>query len=493
MHQLMRLLYCDQMTPVDQIFRLDERYDTKDLRSAVSELLLGFDDLALHDLRMQMRDTDRKYGVVVGELQSVFRLLGKTSDSDVAAFDFNNEMASAMSERASVVQRVEEISRTRDVNARKEASSKAVEISERLRLVNSELEEGSHRLQNLRLESEDSREFLRTLSERITALDASTGMEEYLGMVSFPYCPVCMTPVTENGSEGACHLCKSHIGQGPTNVGRLKMREELTFQHRESSQILQRKLTELDALSSKLADMNSRREALVGQVAEFRNRTDPLDAEIASLQQRVGYLSRSVEDLKRKAELSDIVKERMRERERLSSDLESLRTRVESLESARVTRRERVRYRIVELCVEALRADLPLEETFRNAELVQFDFALNKISVDGRTRFSASSSTYLKNAFLFSLFQLSLEDPEVRWPRFILLDNIEDKGMQPARSANFQEFVVRKSNEATTQHQIIVTTSMIAPGLEDSALCIGPHYLPGSKSLRFVHGEAATK
>jgi hypothetical protein len=219
-------------------------------------------------------------------------------------------------------------------------------------------------------------------------------------------------------------------------------------------------------------------------VREFRHRVDPVDAQVAGLQQRIGYLNRSIEDLSRKKELSEILAKRMQQRESLAAEVESLRTKIDAMAMASARRRQDVSYRIVQHCVETLRADLPLEEAFHTAELVAYDFGTNSIAVDGRKRFSASSSTYLKNALLLSFFRLSLEDPAVRWPRFILLDNIEDKGMQPARSANFQEFVVSISESANVEHQIIMTTSMISPKIEDTEVCVGPHYNPGHKTLR---------
>jgi len=65
-----------------------------------------------------------------------------------------------------------------------------------------------------------------------------------------------------------------------------------------------------------------------------------------------------------------------------------------------------------------------------------------------------------------------------------LLDNTEDKGMGPDRSQNFQRVLV----EALAEHddkpyQVIMTTSMVDPGLDKSNLCVGPHYKKGMHTL----------
>src|SRR5258708_5577713 len=61
MHQVLRLLYCDQMTPVDRLFREEKYYDTKDIRIPVSEVLLGVDDLAMHETRTEIRAAEKNF------------------------------------------------------------------------------------------------------------------------------------------------------------------------------------------------------------------------------------------------------------------------------------------------------------------------------------------------------------------------------------------------------------------------------------------------
>jgi len=83
---------------------------------------------------------------------------------------------------------------------------------------------------------------------------------------------------------------------------------------------------------------------------------------------------------------------------------------------------------------------------------------------------------YLKNAFRLALLQASCSDESYIYPRFLLMDNIEDKGMQAERSHIFQKEIIRVSSEIEVSHQIIFTTSMIEPELDSSSYTVGNHY-----------------
>jgi hypothetical protein len=54
-----------------------------------------------------------------------------------------------------------------------------------------------------------------------------------------------------------------------------------------------------------------------------------------------------------------------------------------------------------------------------------------------------------------------------------MIDTVEDKGMEPQRSHNFQNQILRVSEEAYVEHQIIYATSMISPDLDDECYTIG--------------------
>jgi hypothetical protein len=139
--------------------------------------------------------------------------------------------------------------------------------------------------------------------------------------------------------------------------------------------------------------------------------------------------------------------------------------------------------RISEITIGILQNDIPSEETFANATEVEFDFSKNRMVVDGRSKFSASSICYLKTAFLFALFLVSLEDNLVLFPRFLLLDNIEDKGSTPARVQNMHHLIIKYLENVERDHQIIFTTSVLSEDLNGSDYCVGPEYSFNSKTL----------
>ena len=139
--------------------------------------------------------------------------------------------------------------------------------------------------------------------------------------------------------------------------------------------------------------------------------------------------------------------------------------------------------RISELTIAILRNDIPSEETFANANDFEFDFAKNRLIVDGRSKFSASSVCYLKSAFLFAIYLVSLEDGLVLFPRFSLMDNIEDKGSTPERVQNMHNIIIDSLKDVTQEHQLIFTTSLLSRELNRSDYCVGPEYSFNLKTL----------
>jgi hypothetical protein len=60
MNQLLRLMYVDQMTPVDRIFRFDSR-DSPLRRQAVGDLLCGVFDDRIYPAQLRLREAESEY------------------------------------------------------------------------------------------------------------------------------------------------------------------------------------------------------------------------------------------------------------------------------------------------------------------------------------------------------------------------------------------------------------------------------------------------
>jgi hypothetical protein len=215
-----------------------------------------------------------------------------------------------------------------------------------------------------------------------------------------------------------------------------------------------------------------------------RNYVTDADVEIERLTVRLGYIDREFVDLERQRKLAEQL-------EALSSEKDSLNTRISHLRgrikvwSESKERRESTAYGLVQLkTAEVLGKDLQSEAEFTKDTPVYFNFAEDRIAIAGKSGFSASSLTVIRNAFHLALLWASVLDGDFKYPRFVLMDNVEDKGMTLARSHNFQSIIAGLSKSMGAEHQIIFTTSMINPHLEVDELVVGDHYVFDKKSLR---------
>ncbi len=107
----------------------------------------------------------------------------------------------------------------------------------------------------------------------------------------------------------------------------------------------------------------------------------------------------------------------------------------------------------------------------QNARLISFSFAGDKISVNGESYFSANSLVILKHSFspAFCWRRRRIQRSDIR---VAILDTVEDKGMAPDRSQNFQKLLVAASEATQTEHQIIFATAMIADELDDPSFTV---------------------
>jgi hypothetical protein len=482
-HELLRLVYSDQLTAVNKIFK-HQNFDSDEMRQTVGEFLLGVDDLDLHGLRLQLRNEEKEISNLAGRIramQDIFSSAGLTPDGtqistqiDQAAKD-HDELRERIAYLESPAKKVKSIGESEDV----------ARIRKKLSQTKKALREYRDRHEALMFEIEDSTLFIDSLSERKKALTQSEITRESLGELKFEFCPACLTMIaaSESANVSVCHLCKIEKSDENDATGFLRMQFEVNYQIRESEQLLESRQDELRDLDRQISEYDTNCKSLQERYNSFVETSDPITAELKDALTRIGQYEKTIENYREKQKLLQIIDDLSHEKSKSARNISSLLDLIERKEKNREIRWRSLQKRISDLTIELLRTDIPSEETFATATYFEFDFAKNRLIVDGRSKFSASSVCYLKTAFLFALFLVSLEDNLVLFPRFSLMDNIEDKGSTPERVQNMHNLIIKRLKKMDQDHQLIFTTSVLSPDFNDSAYCVGPEYSFNLKTL----------
>jgi hypothetical protein len=216
----------------------------------------------------------------------------------------------------------------------------------------------------------------------------------------------------------------------------------------------------------------------------------PRESFVAERYQRLGQIDRELTQLSRLRERAGELEDVSARKAAVQAEIDKKKDRQKELEAASARRRRIALTHVSEKAKAFLRQDLDRQDEFRHANTVEVNFRDNSILVDGDLNFAESSNVIAKNSAILALFAAATEDEEFLHPRFLLMDNVEDKGMEDKRSHNFQDIIVKASEAATLEHQIIFTTSTINPELDNEAYTIGSHYTHDYRALRKV-GDAA--
>lgn len=478
MHQILRLIYVDQITPPNKILRQESsNFDGYSNRLAIGEYLLGIDDLGSHMLRQEKNKLEKESEGIEAERRAIFKVLGRHSvnvdeNSLIEEIhELNREKSDLQASAGAVSQ--EPVSTDINVAVQNMASQVA---SEKAYLL--ELEEDRVRISTEVVENEL---FINSLEFRLRSIVEASEVNEEIGSMDFKFCPSCLTPINGSVEHGTCRLCKSAKAFDLRGRGYLAERTSLQFQLAESKEILTKRRAELLRVGQKIAQSSTLVELSLSQYIPMGIRSN--DPRYYADAMRLGFIEKQLEQL---AENLTIVREIDASAQKLG-DINGKIERITELLVAAIEqtagRRSEVAENISELVIKILKHDLGYETAFTDASHFDFDFGRDAMRLDGKSKFSASSMTLLKNAFRFAIFYLSVVDENMRYPRLLIMDNIEDKGMVPARSQAFQRTIVECCSHLSGEYQLIFATSMIDPDLDNTEFCRGPRYAIGEHTL----------
>lgn len=485
MHQLLRLMYVDQMTPVDRIFRF-ETNDSAIRRQAVGDLMCGVLDVRIYPAQLELRDLEKQFEFAERQLSGLYRVLDSVENSPTVGL-IDASLMNLCKERTKVLVNIEKLKQKRfDAPAGARKGEELInQLKEQIDKVNRDIATLSTDLSQAELAIEDAAMLITEIERNVAQLRSGQAATDVLGPLAFSFCPSCYSPVSPSKDVHVCSLCKGLIDPAADKARFARMRNELELQLKESGRLQRERSEKLSKSRSLLRGMTSVRDQLTSEYLSLvRNYVSDADVEIDRLTVRLGYIDRELVHLERQRKLAEQLETLSAEKDSLNTRISDLRGRIKAWSESK-ERRESTAYGLVQRkTAEILGKDLQSESEFTKDTSVYFNFAEDRISIAGKSGFSASSLTVIRNAFHLALLWASVSDAEFKYPRFILLDNVEDKGMTQARSHNFQSIVVDMSKSMGAEHQIIFTTSMINPSLEFDELVVGEHYMFDKKSLR---------
>ena len=484
MHQILRLMYVDQMTPVDRIFRF-EANDSAHRRQAVGDLLCGSYDERIYPAQISLREKERSYEQATQQYNALIRFLTAAGEG------FNIDLVDAReaNTRAEIDRTEADLSQLRGrrfrIEPQREGGGVLTALKRDLDKVNSDIIAIDAEISSLSYGVEDAALLIAEIEKTLTRLKEGEIAGATIGPVSFTFCPSCFAPLDRPDDGHSCQLCHSPMDPGADRSRSARMRNELEVQLKESRDLQEKRKRDLIALNRKVSGIKAIRDTLSAEYIRLgENFLTEADAEINQLTARIGYLQRELVETEKEKALALQLASLSQERATLNEDISHLGDRIKFWRDQRDRRQAGAYGLIMRLTANILSKDLHTEAEFAADSNVYFNFAEDRITVNGKSGFSASSLTVLRNAFHVALQWASCTDKSFRYPRFLLLDNIEDKGMTEARSRNFQQIVVEISNNINIDHQIIFTTSMIHPELDNDNYTIGDKYDFAHKSLR---------
>ncbi|NVM76621.1 uncharacterized coiled-coil DUF342 family protein [Duganella sp. SG902] len=484
LHQLLRVLYADQPSVHSPIFRLDS-FDTPLTRDMVGGYLCGVYDDELYSAQLRLREIDSLLGKQESELRSIYNVLGRSGQSE--SLDFLNikitELEEARTQQSANLIELKQ-KRTITNKERKAAQAFPDNLRQQLNDMRRKEFEAKDQLHSLELDQTDSTMFVAELRARLQNLDESKETRSYFGNLRFDFCPSCLSPLLSEKDHDHCHLCTQELGDGRGEMQLLRMRNEINVQLKESESLLEGRAKNIEELRTNIPLITDQLRALEQKYRDLESSwSSEVELAIEEAARKIGNLDEEIRQAYERQKLAAVIAELQAKRDLLHNEKIKLEDRVRQLAVRQDSRKAEVAATVSSAMQRLLKLDLPLQEEFKNPREVIFDFVENAVYVNGAKNFSESSAVVLRHIFHLALLTASIKHPYMRVPRFMMLDGIDDGGMEKERSHRLQEIIVNECEGFDVDFQLIFATSEINPLLEREDLVAGRSFSPNARSL----------
>jgi hypothetical protein len=486
-HQILRLIYVDQDSPTNSLF-LYEQFDTTLTRETVAELLLGIYSQELYDNRQRLLAVNNE----LDSIRTEIRVIKKFSPNPYHLIPANIKLQIDDKEKeiGDVDSEIVGLSsKAKQARYGKTSKLEFEKLNEDAISQRTEIKNLSEKLNKLRLEIEDTEFFIEALENKARAVNSSISTRELLGAFELDFCPACLNEISPTEDKTICKLCKTPVQDNLGVTKARKIEQEISFQIKESKRIVElrkRALLDLqvtfDSEQIKLHQIQEKVNQTLNDVSSYR------EEKINSLYTDRGFIEGEIIQLRTLLERAELYDKLVKSQSTLEQERDALDFAIRHQIQQQDQLKRETNKAIEAKGIYLLNNDLKRQDDFYEAKEFHIDYRNNIAFIaDKQAKYSASSSFYLKTSARYAIFLASLEIERMRYPRFILCDNMEDKGIEKERAQNFQRILVKETQgRIDKNYQIIYTTSFIPDELNNDEYCVGEFYTEGNRSLRNV-------
>lgn len=489
MHQILRLIYLDQESPLSSLFFFDQ-WDRELTRETVARILMGLYNGQLGDAKIQLEQVVKDIEIYTRKKKVAAELL---EDPGTMSTDYLNNLIENLSDE--VVRITDKVMELRNTDTEAHIDGSSRNLSKEYQRLQEEISsqrkdcgilEG--KVQQLKAEIDDSTYFIDALKKKKEALELSNATRDFFDALQLNLCPICLNEL-QPAEPGHCPVCNAPVddSKGKTQATRILL--ELDFQIRESESLLKLSQEEYEDLKEKLRTKKRKLSAAQKQYDNaVRNVRSSREEEIDRLLQDKGYKEAEANQYRTLLEFAEKYERYSSELNALQLKLERLTTYIKASENKIERDQVTIDRAISENGVYMLNHDQARQNEFMQASDFKVNYKQNVAYISNqRIKLSASSAFYLKMAARFALLFASLQVDSMLYPRFLFSDNMEDKGMEEERAKNFQRMIVQRLKDMGNEdYQLIFATSNIADELDTKDYTIGEYYTQNNKSLKNV-------
>lgn len=478
-NQILRLIYTDQLSNIGRIFR-EEDFDSNLKRETIGNLLLGINSKDITHKKLEIIQLEKSIIKIASDIRAFSTIYGEIeSDASIVSKIENNKktIEDLTIDIYSLENNDENYQESKDVITQKR--NNLDELLERHKQL-------LKNINNLNFEIIDSEHFVENLRNRLRNIEESDITLSILSDINFTYCPSCFNKIcAHSANESICNLCESpHVDDYEPPTYRIK--KDIEFQIKETNELIPKFNQEYESLVDEYTSLNTVIDNCRKELLTIEKPISGVTTKKTIQLIELGKLKQETVELEKKYNILKKLYKTQNKRDEVQAKLNKLKEEVFSEETAfqsRLTSRNNL---ISKIALRLIKKDLDREDGFKRPTEITFNFANDRIRVDGISNFSASSTAFLKTILKLSILIASCEDSSFLYPRLAIIDNVEDKGMEEERSQNLQRIIVEESNKLDVEHQIIFTTSKIDPSLDNTAYCVGDYYNYDNKTLKLL-------